>query len=131
MLGIFTILLILAGVSAAFFYFFLKKKNERVPNGMSQRYETLRDLLREGKLPVSEKMHHHSLHFKIKADKELFSYSLSEVDGRLIVVWTLDSKIHGKRGKEWSFKIDYDQSRMFEEIKNDVSDYRKRLHVHN
>lgn len=52
------------------------------------------------------------------------TYLLSEVDNRLIIVWTGESKIQGRLSHEWSFAVGFDQYRMYDEISSDVSAYK-------
>jgi len=58
-------------------------------------------------------------------------YLLSEVDNRLIVVWTRESKKDGKQNHEWSFASGYDQYQMFDEIATDISAYEGQVFSHN
>lgn len=51
------------------------------------------------------------------------SYSLSKVQGKVIVVWSWNSANFGKRGKEWSFSDTHDQARMYLEIKKTLDAY--------
>jgi hypothetical protein len=105
-----------------------KRKNAMASeNAIPRNYGTLVELLSESRDVIEEMIGTRTLKIRFLKEKDKQTYQLSEVDGRLIIVWTLESKVHGKRGKEWSFNSTYDQEKMFAEISSDLGQYNKQL----
>jgi hypothetical protein len=122
------IAVIITGVIGTLIYFSLRKGSQNIENVINQKYGTLLNLLKQEQQVVYEKQNSKSTVIKIRENRDFQQYTLTEVDGRLIVVWTFESVSHGKRGKEWSFNPGTDQLTVFQEIKNGLADYRKNLH---
>ncbi|MDI1355153.1 MAG: hypothetical protein PSX36_09550 [bacterium] len=104
-----------------------KGASERQGSGITKKYLALTQLLKAGDKIEGERIGAKSISFKIRSRLDTNNYVLTEVDGRLIIVWTLESSMYGRRGKEWSFHADYNQVKMFEEIENDLKHYQLSL----
>jgi hypothetical protein len=69
-----------------------------------------------------------SLRILIPGAKDSASFFLTEVEGKIIVVWTWSGSVFGPRGKEWSFAKDEDQEKMIRQILRDVEDYKTSIY---
>jgi hypothetical protein len=118
---------LLVAIAGTLIYFSLRKIHPSDETGFTKKYRTLRALLKQNHTLQSERGGSKSLMLKFREKNGAHSYLLTEVDGKLIVVWTLESEVHGKRGKEWSFDITLDQEEVFEEIQRDITNYQKSL----
>src|SRR3954465_14217962 len=107
-------------VAGSTIYFSIRKNRQTETTGISQKYGTLCHLIKQDKDVISEKFTAKSLIIKLRDKKDFHSYFFNEVNGKLIVVWTLESKVHGKRGKEWSFDTAADQAELFTGIRSDI-----------
>ncbi len=128
MLGMYLTPLGIAAVGYAIFVLVRKNKKNDKSSKLTSHYQTLINLLTEGAVSIETKIGTRSVKILFSKNKERHSFHFSEVDNRLIVVWTLDSKQHGKRGKEWSFSMSFDQNLMFNEINEDLGVYNKVLY---
>lgn len=79
--------------------------------------------LAQGKTSRIERLRTNSLSIKTSNLKNASVFSLTEVENRIIIVWTWSDHSFGRRGKEWSFPDNYDQKKMFDEILEDVLAY--------
>jgi hypothetical protein len=120
--------LALAGIAYLVFVGIRTKKKADKSSRLSIVYRELMQLLSSGASALELKTGTRSVKLSFVLAKEKHSYHFSEVDNRLIIVWTLESKQHGKRGKEWSFSTGFDQKLMFNEIKEDLGVYNRVLH---
>jgi len=109
-------------------YFKTRRKVSQAKDILGNKYDRLRNLLRENLQVTSEKYASKTLALNVADKQDVHTYALTEVDDRLIVVWTLNSAAFGKRGKEWSFNTTYSQEKMFEEIVADIDNYKKMLY---
>lgn len=131
MLGMFLTPLGIAAVGYAVFVLVRKKNKNDKSSKILSHYQTLINLLTHDAASLEHKIGSRSLKIMFMRNKERHSFHFSEVDNRLIVVYTLESKQHGKRGKEWSFSKDFDQQLMFNEINEDLGVYNKVLYREN
>ncbi len=93
--------------------------------GISTDYKTFIDLL----LSSNPSVHVHMLkENSLQVKDSALSFSLTKVEGRMIIVWTWISPQFGKRGKEWSFALHYDQFRMYTEIEEEIATYKSSLY---
>lgn len=122
---IFSVLASFIGI--ALFLIRMKRTHSESKSPISQNFSVLLAMLSNTRDALVEETGSKSLRIRFHKEKDKQNFQFSEVDGRLIVVWTLDSKVHGKRGKEWSFKADYDQEKMFDEISADLGFYHQQL----
>lgn len=113
-------------IMGSLFNFNLRKQNHSSPN-LAQKYHTVAKMLKERKTVVEEKPTSKAYHFKLRETDGFQTFTFTEVDDRLIIVWKLESVMHGKRGKEWSFSQQYDQMNIFKEIMDDISRYIRTL----
>lgn len=128
MLVMFLAPLALAGIGYLVFVNLRKQKKADKSSRISSVYNELIQLLSNGATGMEVKTGTRSVKLSFVLDKEKHSYHFSEVDNRLIIVWTLESKLHGKRGKEWSFSTGYDQKLMYNEINADLGVYSRVLY---
>ena len=120
--------LALAGFGYLVFVGIRNKKKADKSSRLAAVYSELMQLLSSGASALDHKTGTRSVKLSFVLDKEKHSYHFSEVDNRLIIVWTLESKQHGKRGKEWSFSTSFDQKLMYNEIIEDLGVYNRVLH---
>lgn len=127
MLALLLSLLVLAALMFALFRSQKQKNSSPTASRIANEYAVLISLLTHQQNGVVKKAGSRSFKISFTKNKDLHSYHLSEVDNRLIVVWSLDSKTHGKRGKEWSFNTGYDQQLMYSEIAENLGVYNQLL----
>lgn len=120
--------LALAGIAYLVFVGIRNQKKADKSSRLSTEYSELMQLLSSGASSLEVKTGTRSVKLSFVVDKEKHSYHFSEVDNRLIIVWTLESKQHGKRGKEWSFSTGFDQKLMYNEINEALGVYNRVLH---
>lgn len=102
----------------------MKSSSLSVNNDVLIKYKTFIDLaLEQGKTSRIEKIKSNSLSIRTSAQKSASVFTLTEVHGRIIIVWTWSDIGFGRRGKEWSFPENYNQKKMFEEVVEDVLSY--------
>lgn len=93
-------------------------------SGVYEHYPVLIDkFLQQYKTARMEALKVNSLSIRTSSAAKSPVFSLSIVQDRIIIVWTWTDSGLGRRGKEWSFPDYYDQTKMFEEIKEDVTAY--------
>lgn len=101
-----------------------KKSTMDVNNDILKKYKVFIDLaLAQGKTSRLERLKSNSLTIRTSSLKNASVFALTEVDQRIIIVWTWTDRNFGKRGKEWSFPESYDQKKMFDEVVEDVLAY--------
>jgi hypothetical protein len=108
-------------------YFRLRRPVHR-GSEIAARYKFLTDRFVGDKHVLHARGSHKSVNFKVREGSDLHTYSFTEVDGKLIVVWTLNSKIHGQRGKEWAFNLPVDQQQVYEAVMADLKNYQRSLY---
>jgi hypothetical protein len=127
MLLIFICLTFLATLLLGFFlYFRLRRTTDNASTEVSLmvQYKTFIDLLlseNAGARLMPAKSN--TVLIQTKDAQGASTFSLSKVQGKVIVVWGWNSPNFGKRGKEWSFSYTHDQASMYLEIKKTLDTY--------
>ncbi len=102
----------------------LKRSAINSESDMLIKYKVFIDLaLAQGKTSRIERLKTNSLSIRTSSHKTSSVFSISEVNNRMIIVWTWSDNGLGRRGKEWSFPNTYDQKKMFDEVLEDVLSY--------
>ena len=115
----------------AFYFLQLKRKKSAVDSthDILKKYQVFIDLaLAQGKTSRIERLKSNSLSIRTSSLKNASLFALTEVDQRIIIVWTWSDRNFGRRGKEWSFPDNYDQKKMFDEVVEDVLAYQMQHH---
>jgi hypothetical protein len=117
------------------FYINMRKNSKDAfeESGISLNYKTLiNELLSQDKTAYIEKAKVNSVNIRTSGAKDAPVFSLTEVQSRIIIVWTWSAAGFGRRGKEWSFPDSYDQEKIYEEIQEDIVNYQISVyHKHN
>jgi len=101
-----------------------KKAGLHADNDILVKYKEFIDLsLEQGKTSRLERIKSNSLSIRTSSHRSASVFSLTEVNGRIIIVWTWSDSGFGRRGKEWSFPANYNQKKMFDEVVEDVLSY--------
>ena len=122
-------LIIMSALFITFLVVFMRQfKNKRqlkLPqHDMLVKYKIFIDeALAQGKTSRIERLKANSLSIRTSSHKNASVFSLTEVNGRIIIVWTWSDSSLGRRGKEWSYPETYDQKKMFDEVVEDVINY--------
>jgi hypothetical protein len=110
-----------------FVFYFRKRKTKDLntdPEGMSFKYKRFINLVLEhDKTARVEELKSHSFVIRTSGPKNTASFSLTEVMGKISVVWTWSDPSFGRRGKEWAFPDTCNQESMFNEITEDIINY--------
>ena len=114
--------------AAGTFYFYRLRKKKSAPLQEEQKYGGLVQMLSSGREVVSTRYDGKEVLIRIRKERNLQQFAIREVNGKMLVVWTLDSQVHGKRGKEWSFAITDEPLVMGQTINKDLEDYEKSLY---
>jgi hypothetical protein len=114
-------------IMGSLFNFSLRKQNKNSEQSLSLKYYALMQLLKENKVVLAEKPVNKSYFLKLRENNDQQSFTFTEVDDRVIIVWKLESAVFGKRGKEWSFNQKFDQAGIFKEIRDDIAHYQRAL----
>src|SRR6476620_10259488 len=100
----------------------LRRSPEKDKSKVAGKYAALIAGLTNGK-PHYLKSVPRAVKFDVKKGRDNYVYVLTEADGKLIVVWTIESQLYGRRGKEWAFVSDTDQQEMLKMINSDLNVY--------
>lgn len=118
--------LFIAFVVVYFFQIRRKKGLSHSENEILTKYKVFVNLaLSQGRTSRLERIKANSLSIRTSNLKTANVFSLTEVEERIIIVWTWPDSGFGRRGKEWSFPNNYDQKKMFDEVLEDVFSYQK------
>jgi hypothetical protein len=119
-----TVVAIIACVVIYFLVIRNKKAHLHADNDILVKYKEFIDLsLEQGKTSRIERIKSNSINIRTSSHKSASVFSLTEVNGRTIIVWTWFNSGFGRRGKEWSFPANYSQKKMFDEVLEDVLSY--------
>jgi hypothetical protein len=122
-------LLLISGASffiGLFIYYknYYLAKNE---NHLRDQYLQLIHLL-SGANSINEEIQGaRNFRFRFQRNGTKHVYVLSEVDNRLIIAWSSESKKEGKRSHEWSFAKTEDQYKIYESVSSDIYAYSGQL----
>ncbi len=101
-----------------------KQKVKPSDSGVYANYSLLIDgFLQQYKTARIDGLRVNSLSIRTSKSANAPVFSLTTVQDRIVIVWTWTNSGLGRRGKEWSFPDYYDQTKMLEEIKDDVTTY--------
>lgn len=108
--------------------YFLVSRNKKAllhaDNDILVKYKEFIDLsLEQGKTSRIERIKSNSINIRTSSHKSASVFSLTEANGKIIIVWTWSNIGFGLRGKEWSFPANYNQKKMFDEVLEDVLSY--------
>ena len=116
--------------SLIFFTYRRKPKKILKESGIAINYKTFIDeILSLDKTAYIESSKVNAITIRTSSAKNASVFSLTEVPGRIIIVWTWKDRSFGARGKEWSFPDYYDQLKMHEEIIQDILSYQIAVHT--
>jgi hypothetical protein len=122
-------------ILGCFLYFRLRRNSDNASTEVSLmvQYKTFIDLaLSENAGARLMPAKSNTVLIQAKDVQGITTFSLSKVQGKIIVVWGWSSPNFGKRGKEWSFSDKHDQANMYLEVKKTLDTYLTSLyHQHN
>jgi hypothetical protein len=112
-----------ASVSLGVFIYYKNYYLKQDENGVREDYTELIHLLVGGNSVTGEMQGVQSYRIRFQQDGVKQTYLLSEVDNRLMIVWTSESKTDARISHVWSFARGCDQYQMFEAVSEEVKAY--------
>lgn len=109
-----------ASVSLGVFIYYKNYYCKQDENGVREDYTELIHLLSGINSVTGEVQGLQSYKIRFLQDGVKQTYLLSEVENRLVIVWTTESKKDARRSQVWSFARGCDQYQMFETVSEEV-----------
>lgn len=112
-----------ATVSLSVFIYYKNYYLKQDENGVREDYTELIHLLSGDNSVIGEMQGVQSYRIRFQLNGANQTYLLSEVENRLIIVWTSESKTDARISHVWSFARGCNQYQMFEAVSEEVKAY--------